>query len=321
MRLFLTGGTGLIGRRLAAELIARGDEVRALVRSPAKARALLPAAAVLVEGDVAIAGEWQTALAGCDAAINLAGEPIVGRRWNEGFKARMRTSRVDGSANVAKAVVAHDVRALINASAVGYYGDTTAPVDEASPAGDDFLARLCVDWEAAARGAATANGGATASGGATANGAATGNRRVVLARIGIVLDPDGGALAKMIPAFRAFAGGPIGSGKQWVSWIHHEDAAGIIRRAIDDARCEGPIDVTAPSPVTMRDFAAAVGRALHRPSWLPAPAFALRALFGEGATPLTMGQRVLPTKALALGHAFRFPSLDAALADVLAKKE
>jgi uncharacterized protein (TIGR01777 family) len=302
MRVFVTGATGLIGRRVIARLLARGDEVRALTRSPARARGKLPGSVDLIAGDLVAPGKWVARLADCDTVVHLAGEPIVGRRWTPELKARIRSSRVDGTSNLATALGGSDARVFLSASAVGYYGNGSAPVDEESPPGDDFLGRLCNRWEQAALTAATAQ------------------RRVVRLRIGIVLDRHEGALAKMVPAFRAFVGGPVGNGQQWVSWIHHEDVVSLVLFALDDARCDGALNATAPAPVTMRELADGLGRALGRPSWLPAPALALRALFGEGAEPLLTGQNVIPKRALALGFKPKFPSLAEALAEIFAAR-
>ena len=299
MRVFVTGATGLIGRQVIARLLTRGDEVRALTRSPATARGRLPGSVELVAGDVVVPGKWVTRLYDCDAVVHLAGEPIVGKRWTREVKARIRGSRVDGTSNLAAALGGSDARVLVSASAVGYYGSGSEPVDEDSPPGNDFLAELCNRWEQAALGAATAR------------------RRVTRVRIGVVLDRHDGALAKMVPAFRAFAGGPVGNGRQWISWIHHEDMVNLLVLALDDGRCDGALNATAPAPVTMRDLARAIGQALGRPSWLPAPALALRALFGEGAEALLSGQNVVPKRALELGFKFKFPSLAAALAEIL----
>jgi uncharacterized protein (TIGR01777 family) len=299
MRVFVTGATGLIGRRVIARLLARGDAVRALTRSPVSAQGRLPPGVELVTGDVVMPGKWVTRLSDCDAVLHLAGEPIVGKRWTRAVKARIRSSRVDGTSNLAVALSGSDARVLVSASAVGYYGDGSAPVDEEGPPGSDFLAELCNQWEQAALGAATAR------------------RRVTRVRIGVVLDRHEGALAKMVPAFRAFAGGPVGHGRQWISWIHHQDMTELLLLALDDERTAGALNATAPAPVTMRELAHAIGKALGRPSWLPAPALALRALFGEGAEALLSGQNVLPKRALALGYKFKFPSLAEALHDIL----
>jgi uncharacterized protein (TIGR01777 family) len=194
-------------------------------------------------------------------------------------------------------------KVLVNASAIGYYGPHgDEELTEASPAGNDTLAKLCIDWENAAR-AAEAQG-----------------VRVVMLRVGVVLDCEGGALQKMMTPFKMFVGGPVGSGKQYMSWIHHDDLVGLILLGLDDGRASGPLNGTAPRPVTNKEFAHALGRVLHRPSFMPTPAFALRMALGEVADVITTGQRVLPAKALELGYAFRFTDVDAALADLLAAK-
>jgi uncharacterized protein (TIGR01777 family) len=298
MRVFVTGATGFIGRRLVERLSARGDDVVALARDRARAGARLPASVAVAAGDIVERGPWLDEAAACDAIVHLAGEPVVGVRWTDARKALMRESRVAGTRNVAAALRAGRARVLVSASAVGYYGAGDAPVDEASPPGGDFLARLACDWEAeAAR-------------------AGDGDHRVTCVRLGIVLGGEGGVLSRMAPAFRAFVGGPVGSGAQWVSWIHRDDVIGLVELALGDARAAGPLNAVAPEPVTMRELAAGLGRALGRPSWLPAPAFALRALFGEGAGPILTGQRVVPRRALELGYRFRFPSLASALGDL-----
>jgi uncharacterized protein (TIGR01777 family) len=299
MRVFVTGATGLIGRRLIARLLARGDQVRALTRSPSSARGKLPGSVDLVGGDLVLPGKWVTRLSDCDAVVHLAGEPIVGRRWTRELKGRIQRSRVDATRNLAEALGGSDARVLISASAVGYYGNGSDPVDEQSAPGKDFLGELCNRWEQAALAAVTSR------------------RRVTRVRIGIVLDRHEGALARMVPIFRAFVGGPVGDGRQWISWIHHEDLCNLLLLALDDARYDGAINATAPAPVTMRELARALGHALKRPAWLPAPAPMLRLLFGEGADALLSGQNVLPKRALALGFAFKFPSLETALGEIL----
>jgi uncharacterized protein (TIGR01777 family) len=303
VRVFVTGGSGFIGRRLSERLLARGDDVFALSRSLERARVTLPASVRLVEGDPRKPGPWMDALAGCDGVVHLAGEPVLARRWTDAHKSLVRASRVDSTRRVVEAAVRAGARTrvVVCASAIGYYGargDET--LDEQSPSGSDFLAEVGLAWE---REAAVAG--------------VIGQRRAAQVRIGVVLGDDGGALAKMVPPFRAFIGGPVGSGKQWVSWIHLDDLCGLFLLALDDARASGPLNGTAPEPCTMRDFAAGIGRALHRPSWLPAPAAAVRAAFGEGAAVILEGQRVLPRRALELGYRFRFPTLDGALSNLL----
>jgi len=279
MNVMLLGGAGFVGRHLATALRERGDAVTiASLRDPhAAARSA----------------------ASCDAIVNLAGEQI-GQRWNAALKRRIEESRVDLPRRFLELLAQHSRRAgaYVSASAVGYYGPSeTATFDEESPPGDDFLARVCVAWEGEARRAADLG------------------MRVAIVRTGIALGADGGALHKILPPFRAGAGGRIGSGRQWFSWIHVDDLAGIYLMALDGV--EGVVNACAPHPVTNAQFTTELASALHRPSALPVPAFALRALLGEGADLLLKGQRVLPHRTERLGYRFRFPELKAALANLL----
>jgi uncharacterized protein (TIGR01777 family) len=303
MRVFVTGATGLIGRRLVGRLIGRGDDVVALTRSADRARGVLHSSARIVEGDPTRAGDWQAEVSACEGVVHLAGEPVLSHRWNAEQKALLTKSRVDSTRNLVEAAgrAGSKVRALVAGSAIGYYGFTgDREIDEKSPPGTDFLAELCVAWEREASYAAS-----------------IGARRVVLLRTGVVLDPDGGALKRMLAPFKAFIGGPIGSGKQWLSWIHRDDLTGLIELGLDDARATGAINGVAPPPATMKELSAAVGRALGRPSWLPVPTFAAKIAFGESAGMFLESQRVLPRRALELGYAFKFPTLDGALRDLL----
>ncbi len=299
MQVFITGATGLIGRSLCEALIQEGHAVRALSRSSAPGG--LPAQVKRVLGDPAVGGPWQEELASCDACVNLAGEPVAGGRWSERRKAAIRESRVRATQNVAAVVAERGPTVLVSGSAIGYYGPRGDEVlDESAPAGSGFLAGVVRDWEAA-----TAPAGRRA--------------RVALLRTGLVLASKGGALERMALPFRLFAGGPIGDGAFWHSWIHIADEVGLIRFALETSRAEGPLNATAPEPVRNRDFARALGKALHRPSFLPAPALALQLAFGEMAQIVVSGQRVVPRKARELGYRFRFEQLDPALADLLAR--
>jgi uncharacterized protein (TIGR01777 family) len=307
MRVFITGGTGLVGSRLVRRLSERGDEVVVLTRRPPAAKERFGERCQIVEGDPMQAGPWMDTASNCDAVVNFAGESIFSRRWNTEFKALLRSSRVKATENVVKALARSPARSgagrvtLVNASAIGYYGPhEDQELTEDNSAGSDTMAQLCVDWEKAAREAEKLN------------------VRVAIVRIGVVLDKEGGALPQMLKPFRTFfIGGPVGSGKQWVSWVHHADLTGLLLVALDNANASGPINATAPNPVTNREMARAQGRALHRPSFLPAPAFALRLALGEVAGVVTTGQRVIPKRALALGYSFRFPDIDSALAEIL----
>ncbi len=305
MRVFITGATGLVGTRLVNQLRDRGDDVVALTRRPAVAREKL--GCTVVEGDPMQAGPWMDEVAACDAVINLAGANIFGRRWNDEYKALLRDSRVRSTQHVVQALTKSPRTAdgrpqvLVSASAIGYYGPhgDEELTEDAAP-GADTLARLCVDWEQAAR-AAEEHG-----------------VRVVRLRIGVVLDRAGGALAQMLTPFKLGLGGPVGSGKQWMSWSHHADLVGLLLFALDDSRAQGPLNGTAPHPVTNKEFTKALGRALHRPTLFPIPAFALRLGLGQVAEVLTTGQRVVPKAATDLGYPFKYREIDAALRDVCA---
>jgi uncharacterized protein (TIGR01777 family) len=303
VKVVVAGGTGFIGRPLVEALLLRGWQVTVLSRSAAPA---LPAGvrAARWDGGVAGAGAWRDAVAQADAVVNLAGESIGAGRWTAERKRRILQSRVGATRALVEAMVAAGLpqvpRVLVSASAVGFYGPRgDEPVTEDAGPGSDFLSRVCVAWEAEARRAAGRG------------------VRVALPRIGLVLAADGGALPRMALPFRLFAGGPLGSGRQWVPWIHREDLVALLLLLITEPAAHGPVNAVAPEPVTGREFARALGRALRRPSWLPAPAAALRLLLGEAADGLLLsGQRALPRKAEALGYRFRHPTLAGALAAI-----
>jgi uncharacterized protein (TIGR01777 family) len=301
MRVLVTGATGFIGRALIAELRRDGHAVVAWVRSARRARGLLGPDVDLVESTAGV-DRLVAALDACDAVVNLAGESILGGRWTPARKAALRESRVQLTEDLVRAWgrALRRPRVLVSGSAVGYYGDRgDERLDETSARGEGFLATLCEDWEHAARGA-------------EASGA-----RVVLLRTGVVLGRDGGALAQMLTPFRFGAGGPVGSGRQYMPWIHLDDLVGIIRAALVDDTIRGPINGVAPNPVTSREFAAALGHALHRPALLPMPSLALRALFGEGASVLLGSQRVDPAALRAHGFNWTYQTIDAALIDIV----
>ncbi len=276
MKITLIGASGFIGRHLAAALRGRGDIVAlASLRDPA-------AAAQACEGS--------------DVVVNLAGEPVA-QRWSAAVKAKIRASRVAAPRALidALAELATPPQAYVSASAVGYYGTSeSATFDESSGPGSDFLAEVCVAWEAEADRAAAAG------------------MRVAKIRTGLVLGTDGGALAKLLPIFKLGGGGPVASGRQWYSWIHVVDQVGIYVHAIDGA--DGVLAATAPVPVRNAEFTRALAAALHRPAIVPIPAFGMSLVLGEGALVVAQGQRVVPTRTLASGYAFRFPTLDGALA-------
>ena len=287
MRVLVTGGTGFIGAPLCRALRGAGHSVTIVTRDPAHAEG----PAVGWDG-VANAVAWS------DAVVNLAGEPIAGHRWSTARKQRIRDSRVQATQDLVDAVAAASTRpqVLVSASAVGYYGPHgDEPLDETAGPGTDFLAQVCQAWEQEAERAEQRG------------------MRVVRLRIGVVLAADGGALAQMLPLFRAFLGGRLGSGRQWMSWIHRDDVTGLIVDALVDTRYTGAVNATAPTPVTNRDFTRALGRVLARPTVLPAPAFALRLALGEMADMLLTGQRVRPAAAERLGYRFRYRDLEPAL--------
>lgn len=291
MTIVIAGGTGFLGSGLAASFRADGHDVVLLTRRPRK------------PGDVAWdplspSGDWTATVDGADAVINLAGESLDAGRWTAARKASILDSRIAAT----RAIVAAIAKArrppavLVNASAIGVYGTHgSAALTEHSPPGSDFLASVCVAWEAQALEAARMT-------------------RVVLLRTGLALDGSGGALPKLALPFQLFAGGRAGSGDQYWSWIHREDWTRIVRWTVDTPDVSGPVNLTAPAPVTNAEFAQTLGRVLHRPALMPAPAFAMRLLLGEMADALILnGQRVLPAKATLHGFEFRYPDLESAL--------
>ncbi|HEV3320858.1 MAG TPA: TIGR01777 family oxidoreductase [Solirubrobacteraceae bacterium] len=302
MRVTLTGATGLIGTTLVERLVAEGAEVTVLSRDPEQAAAALGVPAV--GWDPLSEPAPRQALEGRDAVVHLAGENVA-QRWTAGAQRAIRESRTIGTRHLVEGLSAcasggARPAVLVSASAIGYYGPHgEEPLDEEAPPGSDFLAQVCVAWETQARAALQLG------------------MRAVQVRTGVVLDPRGGALAKMLPPFRMGVGGPVAGGRQYVSWIHVDDLAGVIRAAVGDERWSGPVNGTAPEPVTNRELSHALGRALHRPALLPVPGAALGLLYGEMAQIVTTGARVLPAKPLMLGYEFRHPHLDEALGAAL----
>ncbi len=304
MRIVVTGGTGFIGRPLCQRLVGLGHAVTVLTRDPGAARSVLdPRISVIGwEGFRGPTDGLMAALGDGDVVINLAGAQIAAGRWNAHVKDRLRQSREGTTSALVAALSKLPTRPvlLISASAIGYYGPRgDEPLTEESPSGAGFLASLCREWEAAARAAERLG------------------VRVVLPRIGVVLGQHGGALAKMLPAFRMGLGGPVGSGAQWMSWIHLDDLIELLLFLLNEA-VGGPVNATAPHPVTNREFARTLGRTLGRPAWARVPAPVLRLLLGEMAEELLLtGQRVLPHRAEALGFRFRYPTLSEALGAIL----
>jgi uncharacterized protein (TIGR01777 family) len=296
----VTGATGLIGARLVAALQSRGDDVTVLSRNSQRAGERLGVQVLAWDPDTQAAPA--AAIAGRDAIVHLAGEPIA-QRWTPEAKRRIRASREEGTARLVEGIGAAEPRpsVLVCASAVGYYGPRgDEPLDERAPAGQGFLADVCRAWEQAA-GAARELG-----------------VRVVNLRTGVLLDRADGALARMLPPFRLGVGGPVAGGRQYVSWIAPDDLVGMYLAATVDPSWEGAINATAPEPVTNGDLSRALGRVLRRPAVLPVPAVALRALYGEMSAVVTTGQRVVPARALELGFTFRQRSVEDALRAALA---
>jgi uncharacterized protein len=305
MRVTVTGATGLIGQALVKALSDRGDEVVALSRDADRARRTL--------GGWVEAHAWPNptaapppaaALAAADAVVHLLGEPVA-QRWTAQAKENIRRSRVDGTRSLVQALhaLAPDRRpsALVSQSATGFYGPHgDEPLAEDEPAGNDFLAGVVVDWEGEAMRAAS-------------------DFRVAVTRTGVVLSPEGGALAKMLPFFRLGIGGPVAGGRQYVPWIHLEDVVGAMLACLDNAGAAGPVNLVAPHPVTNAELSRTLGRVLKRPAVLPVPAFALKLLYGEMAQIVITGQRVVPFRLERLGYQFRHPDLEAALRDVLGR--
>jgi uncharacterized protein (TIGR01777 family) len=305
MRILVTGATGFIGRRLCEVLHRRGHSVVALVRNPAKAQRMLYGRARVVGWNPREPkGMWTEEVAQVDGIVNLAGEPVIGR-WTEAHKKEIHDSRVLATRALVDAIDAAPTqpigrqggrpRVLVQASATGYYGETSEETDETSPPGKDFLAKVCVDWEKEAMRAEPLG------------------TKVVVCRFGVVLGKGGGALPQMTRPFKMFVGGPIGDGKQWVPWVALDDVIGMLEMALFDANVTGPINVVAPEPSQNREVAKMIGKLLGRPAILPTPAGALRALFGEGADVILKGQRVVPRRAIELEYPFLHPSLRGAL--------
>lgn len=305
MKVVVTGATGFVGSRLVERLQQLGDQVLILTRNSEKARRLFPTATfpnveVLAYTPLE-SGDWQQQLAGWDGVVNLAGAPIAESRWTPERKQEILASRTTGTQKIVEAIAAANPRpaVLVNSSAIGYYGTSeTATFDETSAAGSDFLAQVCQAWEAEAE-------KVTASG-----------TRLVILRTGIVLG-QGGALAKMLLPFKLFAGGPLGTGKQWFSWIHIDDLVGLIIQALTQPELQGVLNATAPHPVRMAELCQNVGQILNRPSWLPVPGFALEALLGDAAQVILDGQQVLPQRTQASGFTYLYPTVKPALKDLL----
>jgi uncharacterized protein (TIGR01777 family) len=302
MQVVVAGGSGFIGRALCRELLQAGHTVTVLTRRASNAQSSLPQEARVAEWSPGQPEPLVPLLSHTEAVVNLSGESVAARRWTPEFKQRLVDSRVQSTRTLVQALERADPRptVLVNASAVGIYGDRgEEELTENSPPSSGFLAELAVRWEQAAE-------------------EATGlGVRVVKLRIGIVLGEGGGALEKMVLPFRLFVGGPFGSGRQWFPWVHLDDVTGLVLHALQHETLTGAVNVVSPGIVRLGEFCKALGRVMHRPSWLPVPGFALRLVAGELGETLLWSQRVLPQVALQTGYAFRYPQLEDALRTAL----
>lgn len=305
MKVAITGATGFVGTRLVEQLHTQGHQVVVLTRNPEKAKRIFPKSAYpnleVVGYTPTESGAWQQSIAGCEGVVNLAGTPIAEERWTPQRKQDILESRVKTTEKLVEAIKAAEPKpsVLVSTSAVGYYGTSeTASFDETSPSGDDFLAQVCQQWEAKAE--AVKDSGT----------------RLAIIRLGIVLGM-GGALAKMLTPFKLFAGGPLGTGQQWFSWIHRDDLVQLIIFCLTHPEVEGVVNGTAPNPVRMSQLCQTLGTVLNRPSWLPVPSFALEALLGDGAKVVLEGQQVLPKRTLSYNFDYQYPTLKPALEEIL----
>jgi uncharacterized protein len=300
MRILITGGTGFVGTSLAARLVEDGHKVTILIRTGERAPAGKPGI-TFMEGDPTRPGPWQKAVPEHDAAVNLAGASIFSR-WTEEQKRSIRESRLSTTGNLVEGIAAGRGKpfTLLSASAVGYYGFHGDEVlTEESPAGNDFLAKVAIDWEKEAL--AARESGA----------------RVVITRFGIVVGAGGGAIGQMMPLFKRFLGGPLGNGSQWFSWVHMQDLTEAFVFLLRHPEMAGPVNMCSPEPVRNRDLARALGRVLHRPSFFPAPAFMIRLVLGEFGSVILKGQRVVPRRLIDAGFVFRYPEIEKALASII----
>jgi uncharacterized protein (TIGR01777 family) len=300
MKILITGGTGFVGSQLTSRLTRDGNGVTILTRS-LKGSGEAARGISYLQGDPTQKGPWQEAIKNHDAVINLAGASIFAK-WTEEHKKAIRESRVSTTRNIVEGIPSHPQKpfTLLSTSAVGYYGFCgDEEITETSLNGNDFLARIASEWEGEALKAQE-------------KGA-----RVVITRFGIVLGEKGGALGQMIPLFKKFIGGPIGSGKQWFSWIHIKDLAEAFVFLMKHPEISGPVNICAPNPVRNKNLAKALGKALHRPSFMPAPGFMIKLVLGEFGSVILEGQRVIPKRLLDSGFTFQYPDIDKALRTIV----
>ena len=305
MKIAISGATGFVGSRLVERLHTEGHRILVLTRNPTFAQKVFPSPAFpnleIIAYTPSVSGTWQDSIAGCDSVVNLAGEPIAEGRWTPERKQEILNTRKLGTQKIVEAIAKANPHptVLVNTSAIGYYGTSeTASFDEDSASGNDFLSQVCREWEAEATKVKDTN------------------VRLVILRFGIVLG-NGGALGKMITPFKLFAGGPIGSGQQWFSWIHLDDIVSLIIQALTKPTMEGVYNATAPQPVRMNDLSTTMGNVMNRPSWLLVPGFAIEAILGDGAKVVLEGQQVLPKRTLESGFEYKYPNLQSALTQIL----
>ena len=305
MKVAIAGATGFVGSRLAEVLQQQDHQILVLTRNLDRAKRMFPPSAFpkveIVSYTPTQSGPWQESISGCDGVVNLAGAPIAEERWTPERKQEILESRQLGTQKIVEAIASAGTQpaVLVNASAIGYYGSSeTATFDETSASGDDFLAQVCQAWEAEAEKVKETR------------------TRLVILRSGIVLGM-GGAIAKMLLPFKLFAGGPLGDGKQWFSWIHRDDIVNLILYALTHPEMHGTFNATAPNPVRMNELCKTLGEVMGRPSWLPVPDFALELLLGEAAQVVLEGQQVLPKRTLELGFEYQYTTVDQALKQVV----
>jgi hypothetical protein len=300
MKILITGGTGFVGTQLTSRLTQDGHELTILSRS-AKRSGEVPRGISYLQGDPTQKGAWQEAIKSHDAVINLAGASIFAK-WTKEHKKAIRESRVSTTRNIVEGIPSHSQEPfrLFSTSAVGYYGFCgDEELTEDSPPGNDFLAQIAKEWEEEALKA-------------KGKGA-----RVIITRFGIVMGEKGGALSQMIPLFKKYIGGPIGSGKQWFSWVHIKDLSEAFAFLMKHPEISGPVNVCAPNPVRNKDLAKALGKVLHRPSFMPAPAFMVKLVLGEFGSVILEGQRVIPKRLMDSGFAFQYPDIEKALKGIV----
>lgn len=298
MRIFITGGSGYVGKALSLKLLKKGHNLLSIGTSsthPYMDRENFH----YISADTTEPGIWQEEISKCEAVINLAGRNIF-KYWTKKYKEQIYQSRILTTKNIVDAVENNQNTVMISTSAAGYYGDRADEIlKEETVPGNDFLAQVCIDWENEALKARKKN------------------IRTAVMRFGVVLGRDGGALSKMLPAFRMFLGGPLGSGRQWFPWIHMDDLTGAVEFVIDNKELSGPFNLTAPVLVRNREFAKIVGKCLNRPSFMPAPAFMIKMMMGELGSALLSSQRALPGKLIENGFEFQYPQLEKALLQII----